>query len=71
MATVALIAYAVYVALAFGLRTVVQIRRTGSSGFKGISGRPASAEWLAARPPRSARAKTLPFPPTTMPPAVK
>ena len=47
MATVALIAYAVYVALAFGLRTVVQIRRTGSSGFKGISGRPGSAEWLA------------------------
>lgn len=47
MATVALISYGVYLALAFGLRTWLQLRRTGSSGFEGISGRPGSAEWLA------------------------
>jgi protein-S-isoprenylcysteine O-methyltransferase Ste14 len=47
MAAVALGAYALYMALAFGLRTVIQLRRTGSSGFEGISGRPGSAEWLA------------------------
>jgi protein-S-isoprenylcysteine O-methyltransferase Ste14 len=43
----ALAAYALYMALAFGLRTVVQLRRTGSSGFEGVSGRPGSAEWWA------------------------
>ena len=47
MATAALIAYGLYLALAFGLRTVMQLRRTGSSGFKGVSGRVGSAEWLA------------------------
>lgn len=47
MATVALISYVLYLALAFGLRTWLQLRRTGSSGFEGISGRPGSAEWLA------------------------
>jgi protein-S-isoprenylcysteine O-methyltransferase Ste14 len=47
MAQTALIAYVVYLALAFGLRTVLQLRRTGSSGFKGVSGRPGSAEWFA------------------------
>jgi protein-S-isoprenylcysteine O-methyltransferase Ste14 len=47
MATAALLAYLVYLALAFGLRTVIQQRRTGSSGFKGVSGRPGSAEWFA------------------------
>lgn len=46
MATLALVLYAVYLALAFGLRTVVQLRRTGSSGFHGVGGRPGSAEWL-------------------------
>lgn len=45
MAVVALAAYVLYLALAFGLRTAVQVRRTGSSGFKGIGGRPGSAEW--------------------------
>ena len=34
-------------ALAFGLRSWLQIRRTGESGFKGISGRPGSLEWIA------------------------
>lgn len=47
MATLALGAYALYMALAFGLRTLIQLRRTGSSGFEGISGRPGSAEWTA------------------------
>jgi protein-S-isoprenylcysteine O-methyltransferase Ste14 len=47
MATVALIAYGVYGALAFGARSLLQKRRTGSTGFKGISGRPGSAEWVA------------------------
>jgi protein-S-isoprenylcysteine O-methyltransferase Ste14 len=39
--------YATYMALAFGLRTWLQIRRTGESGFKGISGRLGSLEWIA------------------------
>ena len=39
--------YVLYMALAFGLRTWLQLRRTGSSGFKGISGRPGSLEWVA------------------------
>lgn len=37
--------YLFYIALAFGLRSVIQLRRTGSTGFHGISGRPGSAEW--------------------------
>ena len=47
MATAALIGFAVYLALAFGLRTAIQLRRTGSTGFKGLGGRPGSAEWTA------------------------
>ncbi|HEX2095769.1 MAG TPA: isoprenylcysteine carboxylmethyltransferase family protein [Solirubrobacterales bacterium] len=47
MAAVALILYGVYLLLAFGLRTLIQLRRTGSSGFHGVGGRPGSAEWLA------------------------
>jgi protein-S-isoprenylcysteine O-methyltransferase Ste14 len=39
--------YAVYMALAFGLRTWLQIRSTGESGFKGIGGRLGSLEWIA------------------------
>lgn len=46
MAVWALALYAVYLGLAFGLRTAIQLRRTGSSGFSGISGRPGSAEWV-------------------------
>ena len=42
MAPWALDFYALYLALAFGGRTLVQLR---STGFKGISGRPFSAEW--------------------------
>jgi protein-S-isoprenylcysteine O-methyltransferase Ste14 len=47
MASLALASYVLYLALAFGLRTAIQLRRTGSSGFEGISGRPGSPEWLA------------------------
>ena len=39
--------YVLYMALAFGLRTWLQLRRTGESGFKGISGRAGSLEWTA------------------------
>ncbi len=46
MATRALILFALYMALAFGLRVLIQLRRTGSTGFHGIGGRPGSAEWL-------------------------
>lgn len=47
MAAVALILYAAYLVLAFGIRTLIQLRRTGSTGFHGVGGRPGSAEWLA------------------------
>lgn len=47
MAAFALILYALFLLLAFGVRTVMQIRATGSSGFHGISGRPGSVEWIA------------------------
>lgn len=44
---VALGAYVVFMALAFGVRSVVHRRRTGSAGFNGMRGRPGSAEWWA------------------------
>ena len=47
METLALVLYAVYLLLAFGLRTLIQLRRTGSTGFHGLGGRPGSAEWIA------------------------
>jgi protein-S-isoprenylcysteine O-methyltransferase Ste14 len=47
MATLALVLYAVYLLLAFGVRILVQVRRTGSTGFSGLPGRPGSAEWTA------------------------
>ena len=47
MAEAALAIYLGYLALAFGARTYIQWRRTGDSGFKGVSGRIGSAEWLA------------------------
>jgi protein-S-isoprenylcysteine O-methyltransferase Ste14 len=47
MGWVALGCYALYLALAFVLRSVIQRRRTGSTGFKGISGHPGSLEWWA------------------------
>lgn len=47
MAGLALILYGVYVLLAFGLRILIQLRRTGSTGFHGLGGRPGSVEWIA------------------------
>jgi protein-S-isoprenylcysteine O-methyltransferase Ste14 len=44
-AVVALSGYAVFFLLAFGLRSWVHYRRTGTTGFVGLSGRPGSAEW--------------------------
>lgn len=46
MAELALALYVLYLALAFGLRTWLQVRRTGSTGFVGLRGRPLSVEWL-------------------------
>jgi hypothetical protein len=47
MAVLALALYAAYLALAFDLRTLIQVRRTGSTGFHGLGGHPGSAEWIA------------------------
>ncbi len=47
MTVVALVLYVVGLVMAFGVRTWLQIRRTGSSGFHGISGRPGSLRWRA------------------------
>lgn len=44
-ATVALVGCVVFFTLAFGLRSVVQYRRTGATGFVGVKGRPGSADW--------------------------
>ncbi|AXK34419.1 isoprenylcysteine carboxylmethyltransferase family protein [Streptomyces armeniacus] len=43
----ALALFAVWATAAFGLRAVLQRRRTGDSGFRGISGAPGSAAWWA------------------------
>ena len=45
MGTIVLILYGFYVLLAFGVRSVVHWRRTGSTGFKGVGGRFGSVEW--------------------------
>lgn len=45
MAVVALTLYLLYLLLAFGVRTVLHRRRTGSTGFRGLTGRPGSAPW--------------------------
>ncbi|SDG07255.1 Protein-S-isoprenylcysteine O-methyltransferase Ste14 [Blastococcus aurantiacus] len=47
MSTAALVLYLVALVVVFGVRTAVQIRRTGSSGFHGISGTPGSLRWWA------------------------
>ncbi len=38
----ALALYLAGLVLAFGVRTWLQVRRTGTSGFRGLSGRPGS-----------------------------
>src|SRR4051812_38134845 len=47
MAILALALYAVWAGAAFGLRMIIQLRRTGDSGFRGQATRPWSAEWWA------------------------
>ena len=47
MAVVALVLFVVYFGSGFVARTVLQRRRTGDSGFRGLSGRPLSPEWWA------------------------
>jgi protein-S-isoprenylcysteine O-methyltransferase Ste14 len=47
MAASALVLYGVWFVLAFGVRTVIQVRRTGDTGFEGLGGRPGSLEWFA------------------------
>ncbi|MBB3084776.1 methyltransferase family protein [Geodermatophilus sabuli] len=45
MTTAALVLYVLALVVLFGVRSAVQHRRTGSTGFKGISGTPAEPEW--------------------------
>jgi protein-S-isoprenylcysteine O-methyltransferase Ste14 len=45
-AGIALTGFAVFALTAFGLRAALHYRRTGTTGFVGISGRVGSAEWL-------------------------
>ena len=47
MPTIALALFAVFALLGFGWRSWEQRRRTGSTGFRGISGHPGSVEWFA------------------------
>ncbi len=47
MPVIALALFAVFAALGFGWRSWEQRRRTGSTGFRGVSGRLGSAEWFA------------------------
>lgn len=47
MAGAALGLYLLWAILAFGVRAIVQLRRTGDTGFRGFHGTPGSAEWWA------------------------
>ncbi len=47
MEWLALALFAGYAVVGFGLRAVLQRRRTGDSGFRGLSGPPGSPEWWA------------------------
>jgi protein-S-isoprenylcysteine O-methyltransferase Ste14 len=47
MSATALVLFAVYLLIAFVVRTWLQLRRTGDSGWRGISGRPGTPEWWA------------------------
>ncbi len=42
----ALVLLVLFYAIAFGLRTWQHLHATGSTGFRGVSGRPGSVEWL-------------------------
>ncbi|GAA0960151.1 isoprenylcysteine carboxylmethyltransferase family protein [Actinocorallia libanotica] len=47
MTVAALVLYAVWAVLAFGLRAWIQWRRTGDTGLRGIGSSPGSARWWA------------------------
>ena len=47
MAGLALALLGLYAVLALGVRAMVQLQRTGSTGVIGISGRPGSVEWIS------------------------
>lgn len=47
MSAAALVLFAMYLAVGLVLRTWLQWRRSVDGGFRGISGRPGSPEWLA------------------------
>lgn len=49
MEWVALALFIVFALVGFGIRTAVHLRRTGDSGFRGLSGSPGSPEWWAGR----------------------
>lgn len=46
-AAAALALYLLWAVIAFGVRTVIQLRRSGDSGFRGLSGARGSVEWWA------------------------
>lgn len=47
MTVAALALFAAYLVFGFAIRTFLQWRATGDSGFRGISGRPGTADWWA------------------------
>lgn len=47
MTWLAIGAYSVYLLVAFVVRTIIQVRRTGETGFRGLSGQTGTAEWWA------------------------
>jgi protein-S-isoprenylcysteine O-methyltransferase Ste14 len=47
MPVAALVLYAVWFVIAFGVRTVVALRRTGDSGWRGLAAPPFSLGWCA------------------------
>jgi hypothetical protein len=47
MEVLALTIYGVWLFAAFGVRTVLEWRKTGDSDWRGLSGRFGSPEWLA------------------------
>lgn len=47
MALTALVIYVIWAALAFGLRSLLQWRRTGDTGFRGANLSPGSLQWWA------------------------
>lgn len=44
----ALALFTVYLGVVFGIRPVVQLRRTGDHGFRGMTGRPGTTQWWAS-----------------------